>query len=50
MSFSSMEEIVEAVASIRADYKRHSRVALEIARETFEAEKVLASLLDRAGV
>ena len=50
IAFSSMEEIVEAVASIRADYKRHSRVALEIARETFEAEKVLASLLDRAGV
>ena len=50
LPFSTMEEIVEAVASIRADYGRHSRAALEIARELFEAEKVLASLLDRAGV
>ena len=50
ISFSSMDEIVGAVASIRSDYRRHSRAALEIARECFEAEKVLASLLDRAGV
>ena len=49
-SFSSMEEIVEAVAAIRADYKKHSRAALEIAREVFEAEKVLKSLLERAVV
>jgi hypothetical protein len=45
-----MEEIVEAVASIRVDYARHSRAALAIAREIFEAEKVLKSLLERAGV
>jgi hypothetical protein len=50
LSFSSMEEITGAVDSIRADYKKHSRAALAIAREVFEAEKVLASLLDRAGV
>lgn len=50
LCFSNMEEIVEAARSIRADYKKHSRAALEIARETFEAEKVLKSLLDRAGV
>ena len=50
IAFSSMEEIVEGVAAIRADYKKHSRAALEIAREFFEAEKVLKSLLDRAGV
>ena len=49
-SLSSMEEIIEAVAAICADYKKHSRAALAIAREVFEAEKVLASLLDRAGV
>jgi hypothetical protein len=50
LAFSSMEEIIEAAAAIRADYARHSRAALEIAREVFEAEKVLKSLLDRAGV
>ncbi len=50
IAFSSMEEIVEGAAAIRADYKKHSRAALEIAREVFEAEKVLKSLLERAGV
>jgi len=50
LSFTTMEEIVEAVVSIRLDYKRHSNAALEIAREFFEAEKVLASLLERSGI
>jgi hypothetical protein len=50
LSFSTMDEIVEAVAAIRLDYERHSRAALAIAREIFEAEKVLESLLERAGV
>jgi len=50
LAFSTMEEITGAVASIRADYKKHSRAALAIAREVFEAEKVLASLLERASV
>ena len=50
IGFSTLEEIVEAAHSIRADYKKHSRAALEIAREFFEAEKVLKSLLDRAGI
>lgn len=50
LSFSTMEEIVDAVASVRLDYQRHSRAALDIAREIFEAEKVLKSLLERAGI
>ena len=45
-----MEEIVEHVRAINADYKTHSRAAFEIAAEYFEATKVLANLLDRAGV
>jgi hypothetical protein len=49
LSFRTMEEVVEAAASIRQDYQRHSRAALAIAREFFEAEKVLKSLLERAG-
>ena len=49
-AFSSIKEIVEAVKAINADYARHSRAAREVAGEIFEAEKVLASLLDRAGV
>lgn len=49
-AFSDLAEVREAVASIRADYATHSRAAYEIAREFFEAEKVLASWLERAGV
>ncbi|MFI0348063.1 MAG: hypothetical protein ACH346_04745 [Chthoniobacterales bacterium] len=48
--FSTIEEIVEAAKLIRSDYPKQSRAALEIAREYFEAEKVLKSLLDRAGI
>ena len=49
-AFSSIKEIVDAVKAINADYAKHSRAAREVACEIFEAEKVLASLLDRAGV
>src|SRR5947199_10848062 len=41
--FTSLGEIVEAVKMINADYKKHSWAAARIAREVFEAEKVLAS-------
>ena len=50
LTFKSLGEIIDAVKMINADYKRHARAARVIAREIFEAEKVLASLLDRAGV
>jgi hypothetical protein len=49
-AFRSLGEIVEAVREINADYTRHSRAARAIAREVFEAETVLYSLLERAGV
>jgi hypothetical protein len=49
-AFSSLGEIAEAVKRINTDYSRHARGAREIAREFFEAEKVLGSLLERAGV
>jgi hypothetical protein len=49
-AFTTQEEIAEAVRAINADYTAHSRAAFEIAAEHFEATKVLASLLDRAGV
>ena len=48
--FRKLPEIAEAVREINANYRHHSRMAREIAREFFEAEKVLASLLDRAGL
>ena len=50
LAFGSLGEIAEAVKVINADYKKHSGAARQIAREIFEAEKVLKSLLDRAGI
>ena len=49
-SFQTSEEISEAVREINADYAAHSRAAYEIAHEYFEAEKVIGSMLERAGV
>ena len=49
-AFTTMEEITETVKMINADYKAHCKAASEIAKEYFEAEKVLASLLDRASL
>ncbi len=49
-AFKTLGEIAEAVREINADYKKHSRAARAIACEVFEAEKVLANLLDRAGI
>lgn len=50
LSFRSLDEIVDAVKIINANYAKHSRAARALAREFFEAEKVLESVLDRAGI
>ncbi len=50
LSFRSVGEIVDAVEDVNRDYANHSRAAYDIAREFFEAEKVLKSILDRAGI
>ncbi len=49
-AFQTLEEIGEAVRAINADYASHSRAAFEVAKEYFEAEKVLRDLLEKAGV
>lgn len=49
-AFTSSEEAAEAVKMINTDYAQHSRAAGKLAREVFEAETVLRSLLDRAGI
>lgn len=49
-AFHSLGDIAEAVKMINADYAHHSRAARGVACEFFEAEKVLRSLLERAGV
>ncbi len=48
--FTTLDDIREAAAQITADYPRHSQKAREIAREYFEAEKVVARILIDAGV
>jgi hypothetical protein len=50
LSFRSLGEIVDAVKMIKSDYAKHSRAARNLAREVFEAEKVLRALLERAGI
>ncbi len=49
-AFKSLGAITEAVREINSDYRKHSRAARAVAREAFEAEKVLALLLERAGI
>jgi hypothetical protein len=50
LSFQSLDEVADAVKGINRDYVKHSRAARDIAREFFEAEKVVKSILDRAGI
>jgi hypothetical protein len=49
-AFTSVGEIAEAVRAIKLDYKKHSRAARALARQVFEAEKVVGQILERAGV
>jgi hypothetical protein len=50
VAFQDRLGIVTALDDFESGYARHSRRAREIAEEYFAAEKVLRSLLDRAGV
>jgi hypothetical protein len=50
LAFKSLGEIANAVRMIEVDYGKHSRAARALAKEIFEAKRVLKSLLDRAGV
>ncbi len=48
--FRTMEDILSAVDTIESDYEGSCRAAHEIAVEYFSAEKVLGSLMARAGM
>jgi hypothetical protein len=50
LSFRTLDEIADAVKQINADYAKHSRIAYALAREVFEAETVVKSILARAGI
>ncbi len=42
--FATMEEAIDGIDAISADYRLHSRAARELAREYFAADRVLGSL------
>ena len=48
--FKTLDDILRAVDCIETDYEGNCRAALEIAREYFAAEKVVGSLMQRAGL
>jgi hypothetical protein len=49
-AFHTEEDVLEALEMIEGDYARHSMGAREIARQHFDAERVLGRLLNEAGV
>lgn len=48
--FRTMEDVLAAVDAIESDYAGNCRTAREIAAEYFAAEKVIGSLMERAGL
>lgn len=48
--FDTMEDILAALDDIESDYEGNCRAAREIAAEYFAAEKVIGSLMERAGL
>ncbi len=48
--FRSMEDILAAIDAVESDYEGNCRAAREIAAENFAAEKVIGSLMERAGL
>jgi hypothetical protein len=49
-AFQTMEDVLAAVDAIESDYAGNSQAAREIAAEYFAAEKVVGSLMRRAGL
>jgi hypothetical protein len=49
-AFQNMTDVLTAIDEIESDYKRNSRAARDIAAEYFSAEKVVGSLMERAGL
>jgi hypothetical protein len=48
--FKTMDDILAAVDEVESDYEGNCRAAREVAREYFAAEKVVGSLMERAGL
>jgi hypothetical protein len=50
LSFADTDGAAAALEAVAGDYDRHSRAALEIAREYLDAERVVQAILDRVAV
>ncbi|MDP8901373.1 MAG: hypothetical protein M3N33_09595 [Actinomycetota bacterium] len=48
--FSTIDDVVTAVEAVAANYPSHARAAREVAGDLFAAERVLGSLMGRAGL
>jgi len=48
--FQTTDDVLRAVDAIESDYQGHCRAAREVAEEFFAAEKVVGSLMERAGL
>lgn len=49
LTFTTLDEAVAGVESIRSDYPRHAAAARSLAEEHFDSDRVLSSLLDQLG-
>lgn len=49
-AFTTIDDILAAVQAVESDYEGNCRAAMEIAAEYFAAEKVVGSLMERAGL
>ena len=48
LAFQTADEAAAAIEQVASDPARHSRAAIEIAREYFSSDKILTSLIERA--
>jgi hypothetical protein len=48
--FATMEEAIDGIDAISADYRLHSRAARELAGEYFSADRVLGAMMSAAGL
>jgi hypothetical protein len=48
--FTTMDDVLAAIDAVQGDWVGHCRAAREIAAEYFAAEKVVGSLMERAGL
>jgi hypothetical protein len=48
--FTTMDDVLAAVDAIESDYEQHCSAAREIADQYFGAERVVGSLMSRAGL